>query len=305
MSGITSWIPLIAYFGALGWALVRTSTKTGLRGCLQGFLALAVTWTFIFRFFIYGPEVENPLASQNLFIRAYEDVSNTPEGWFWSSILLMEVVPLIAVVGSFSEALRKNRLDVLALVVVGFMGAISAMMMFLLDHELYQRPTKPNRKQHVSWVTLLCSVAAFFSAIALPFTVFQNGSIFIVALSALHIVLVIPVLLNDAGPRTPISAQGFLNGCAVLCCLVYWFNLSWIFYHGGTWWTTLMAPFRNNCQVSISTDALVTAVAILWWSWRQQKSVKQAENISVVWKSVVFSPGALFSYMQASFPPPP
>lgn len=276
-----------------------------MRGRIGGLSALAVTWTFIGLFFVYGPEKFEPLASENLFIRAYEDVSKDSAGWIWSSLLLTLVVPLTASINAYahleevnSDAKKTRKLDVLALVLVGFLGAISAMMMFLLDHDAFKlRGKKLQMKRGVDGVTLLCSALAFASTALLPLTVFSQWLVFTSALFLLHGVLIVPLLVNSTGGQTNWST--FFKACAAVSCLIHLANLAWAITHSSASLGDIFsAPINNHCQTSISIDAVVAAVASLIWYARQYQ-YSTVETISLGLGSLFVSPGAVFSYGMA------
>ena len=249
--------------------------------------SLASTWRLILIFFIahefrYAHHDDPP----NLFVDAYALVCDDPRGWWWSGTLLLWVA--VACPMMHAEAVRHGmpmRL-LLAHVVVAFCGAVSLATPIFFAHLLLLPPPIPKRGRAASsasaregaevelWST--CTCASVISTVLLPLTVHTHRAVFIAALAVVHTVLALPAgwaSVHEArwmrGTRPmaalpPVAFAKLAYVAAVLHVAALAAAAKAAIEHGatdpfGVLSSLIGATVRNECQASISIDAVLTS----------------------------------------------
>ena len=244
--------------------------------------ALVSTWRLILLFFArhqaaYATHPDPP----NLFVEAYVRVSDEAPGWWWSSQLLTWVT--VACPMAYLEAQRRRLPPRLALayVTTAFLGAVSLALPPLLAHLLLLEPqgvkggTNARRAVEVTWAVCLASAA--LSIVALPATVDGPRWAYITALLLLHVVLALPFGLacslkqSDERALEPRRARAAFLSLAAFCLGAHALSSAaalrqLLLRQPGASvpslaWALLAATWRNDCQASISIDAVLSTAA--------------------------------------------
>eukprot|EP00301_Raphidiophrys_heterophryoidea_P004905 c12097_g2_i2.p1 GENE.c12097_g2_i2~~c12097_g2_i2.p1 ORF type:complete len:502 (+),score=130.19 c12097_g2_i2:642-2147(+) len=272
------------------------------------FTALLITWYHIFSFFCNNytasNEASSAISNKNMFIEAYANVVSMP-GWAWASQLLLFVVSACVFFTTTTATTSINRFIKpqvqLAYILTAFLGAVSLAFPLFLAHIAILRASgivnAPNTLTHAStkpvaetslatshvmllrcwWV---CAAIAIYCTIALPFTVESRDEspLFAVFLITLHVVLVIPFVMQCFLPPCSITAspsqqekgvrKNFYITQTVIAvvCGVYHLSLLknvWLDEGKQTNSRALASTISNNpCLASITWDVILTSIAV-------------------------------------------
>ena len=232
-----------------------------------------------------------------------------------------------------------SRTHQLAFLVVGFFGAISASFPIAfatvhayrrddasLDHLRCGNYSKLRNQpatvaSSTRWL-VIPAIAATISAALLPYTVKSANGIYVASLAVLHVVLILPALLNQSPIVGRVPAKNdvvaiwhlktallfaSVAGAAVLQHLHNLCQYVWpqALSHGdaATEGSLLAAGWANACQASISYDAVFSACACLIYmaaNSGRSTNVSQSGSSSLI-SSWLFVLGAPFVSPAAAF----
>lgn len=268
---------------------------TSLLLAVLAFYAFYVTWDLILDFFndearLYANHPEQFAASNSTFVKAYVEVTEDAAGWWWSSQLLLWVIPGCVFLQTQSRIFHRELpwSSSLAYTATGFLGAISLSFPLFFAHVLHLKSTSlPHQRNHqrmlVSPLQLACCLIAVVSVAILPFAVHGNYQVYVVALSLLHVVLAVPSIAGlalsttrtqqlkniviDGTSSWGVPLEQFYGWTAGACMTMHFINTcSVIAAQCSTIWDVpgvlMVGGWRNVCQSSISFDVVFTTLAM-------------------------------------------
>ncbi|XP_032239970.1 uncharacterized protein LOC116619357 [Nematostella vectensis] len=197
---------LFVLWKAVGVSLAcRSLPKRWLVFPLLGFTSITVAWREIYMFMVEGarefPDFRTYLKESEIIVEAYSVVTNTNEGYWWSSQLLMFVLPYVVFINTKARQINIPTLELCAYTWLGFGGAIStsfALFIYRYDVTTYMKTTK--ELTIVESKIAMPGIAALFICLWSGYmnTIFLYTSVdssFKAYLLLLHVFLFLPSLL--------------------------------------------------------------------------------------------------------------
>lgn len=316
-------------------------------------ISFYITWTLIFDFFgVYliqynCNETRFSLFTCNsnewlnaptgdTFIEAYVQVTNTLGGWIWSSSLLSFVVPGCLWLHIEGTRVGLSKLKQLSFLLLAFLGAVSASFPIAFA-VIYSKQTlllntdKKGKKDDaarklvpmISFKLLgLPCILALLSSMLLPLSVhLENRWTYVIALSLLHFILMVPTLFNQSKKEQKeeqkesgrisdalklASIYAFVAGAIFIQhshnisnYLIYEFNQPII--------TTSLLSFlkqfissgwSNYCQSSISYDTVFSGIACIMFMISTRRLFSShfiLNSFYILFFSLLCSPACVFA----------
>lgn len=248
-------------------------------------VAVSVTWYCILVFFF------NASREKDRFVLAYQQVSDDPFGWIWSSMLLSWALTAAYAVPVFATI---NWWELLIFLALGEMMAISGA--FPLLFIFAGRPDRnKNGASPLSLIFVLIGHVAIWAGRRTVDLAFESAS-FTVALAILHLAILLPAFLPRMGslpPKLFLIILASLSALQHLCALLDAWNASPS--SAAFLGSVPVGLGRNLCQFSIGCDGVFAHFQSQLFLGHSLLQVIVDTGLGAV-----FSPGSIFAWRLAA-----
>ena len=312
------------------WALAARDHSTLLLAPAYGLGALVLTWRLILIFFVEHTRAHaaDPDAP-NVFVDAYVAVADDAAGWWWSQLLLGWVLVACPLAAREGGRLRVAPSALLLHVGTAFFGAVSLAFPFLLARLHIAHASAPPPRAAAARARLgpgaalwpACALAAAAGVATLPLSCVAHRFLFVGALVAVHVVLVVPfaadVIGPDASAAVRASPRAWARGYIGLGLMSFGLHAAATSAAAtalrgpvaeaaaapgvGVGAIALRLPIeaahRNSCQFSIAIDAI--GAAALGAAYIFSRAPRRSA-VALCALAPIISPGAALAVLAAS-----
>ncbi|KAK3698179.1 hypothetical protein QZH41_019276 [Actinostola sp. cb2023] len=278
---------------------------------LIALFTLIIVWRDIIMFMLElsknYPDLETMFKEEELLVKAYRVVTDSVEGYWWSSQLLMFTLVFIVFINTKARQISMPILELCAYTCLGFGGAISvafALFLYRYNVTISMETKRVEHHQMSCWSIAVLAICLWLAFLCIVFLYFSVDQAFKVYLLLTHLTLFLPSLLPSIHVRTytTTAAKGLipllyaLLFVALACHQFYFTHLALPDSHPTTFHKLVLSGFAHHSQSGISFDAVMCFVlCIVYLLLKSENGSAVVVIVPFIFLSPCLSLGSTFS----------